>query len=312
MQKDTYVPLGGFLDCAESRERLDGWFVAFWSRYVTHYIFGKSLPGKRKLLQFIPKENLTALLPDFDASAAVDGTKWIWSLRERGVRRQGSAFHRENRQFRGERIYWIPLQREKDLQCVHSELAELSAASFRSLPLPNLSDFASCRRYFLSANGIAHLRRLFDAGAELQRADSRLCDLHCLWIARNSSCYNDIAQRNCDGRAVFALVVDVVFGGVLSPYCEQFAKWSAWSDCVVVPIDVVAARIEVATADERRFAGEVGVSEWIHDGSSVIGVACDFVSFVDFYQYEVSFFVLSFQLCGGQRRFLLSFGELFV
>ena len=80
----------------------------------------------------------------------------------------------------------------------------------------------------------------------------------------------------------------------------------------MVSIDVVAARIEVAAADERRFAGEVGVSERIHDGSSVIGVACDFVSFVDFYQYEVSFFVLSFQLRGGEGRFLLFAGELFV
>lgn len=44
---------------------------------MTHYIFGKSFPGKRKLFRFIPKENLTALLPDFDALAAVDGTKWI-------------------------------------------------------------------------------------------------------------------------------------------------------------------------------------------------------------------------------------------
>lgn len=47
--------------------------VAFWSRYVTHYLCGKSLRGKRALFQFLSKEQLANLLPDFDALAPVDG-----------------------------------------------------------------------------------------------------------------------------------------------------------------------------------------------------------------------------------------------
>ena len=68
----------------------------------------------------------------------------------------------------------------------------------------------------------------------------------------------------------------------------------------MVSIDVDDSRFEVAAADEGRFAGEVGVSEGIHDGACVVGVACDVVSFVDFDGYEISFFVLSLQLCGGK------------
>ena len=68
----------------------------------------------------------------------------------------------------------------------------------------------------------------------------------------------------------------------------------------MVSINVGDSRVEVAAADEGRFAGEIGVSEGIHDGAGIVGVARDVVSFVDFDGYEVSLFVLSFQLCGGK------------
>lgn len=150
--------------------------VAFWSRYVTHYLIGKSLRGKRALFQFLSKEQITNLLPDFDALAPVDGIFKPRSLRNRSVRREVASRHRENREFRGNRVSLVPPKPQKACQCVFAERFKLSSASLRSVSLSNLSALASSRRYVLSANRIADLRGLFDAAAQLQCSHSVVCD----------------------------------------------------------------------------------------------------------------------------------------
>ena len=58
-QKDSFVPLGGYTECAET----------FWSRYVSHYVHSRA----RLCSSLVPYASLVELLPDFDLGAVADG-----------------------------------------------------------------------------------------------------------------------------------------------------------------------------------------------------------------------------------------------
>ena len=64
-QRDSFVPLGGYMDCAET----------FWSRYAPHYIHSRA----RLCSSLVPYASLVELLPDFDLGAAADGWGDAWN-----------------------------------------------------------------------------------------------------------------------------------------------------------------------------------------------------------------------------------------
>lgn len=63
MQKDDFVPLGGFVECAET----------YWSRYVPHYLLRGSSRDRHRLLEYISADDLVNLLPDYEADNRMDG-----------------------------------------------------------------------------------------------------------------------------------------------------------------------------------------------------------------------------------------------
>lgn len=73
MQNYKYVPLGGFIECSESKMIfLIVISIAYWSRYVGHYI-NPSLSLEMKLNSVATYVQIESLLPDFDINASIDG-----------------------------------------------------------------------------------------------------------------------------------------------------------------------------------------------------------------------------------------------
>ena len=73
MQNYKYVPLGGFIECSESKMIfLLVISIAYWSRYVGHYI-NPSLSLEMKLNSVATYVQIESLLPDFDINASIDG-----------------------------------------------------------------------------------------------------------------------------------------------------------------------------------------------------------------------------------------------
>lgn len=74
------------------------------------------------------------------------------SLTRRGLRREGAAVDREDRELRGDRVSLVFAKAEKAGQRVFAQSAEPSAAPLRSVSLSSLSSLASCGRHLLPAN----------------------------------------------------------------------------------------------------------------------------------------------------------------
>ena len=72
MQNYKYVPLGGFIECSESKMILLVISIAYWSRYVGHYI-NPSFSLEMKLKLVATYVQIESLLPDFDINASIDG-----------------------------------------------------------------------------------------------------------------------------------------------------------------------------------------------------------------------------------------------
>ena len=72
MMKEDYVPLGGFMECAET----------YWSRYVPHYLLRGSFLDRRQLCEIVSAEELTLLLPDYESESVLDGRVMIYRKAE--------------------------------------------------------------------------------------------------------------------------------------------------------------------------------------------------------------------------------------
>ena len=60
MEKQSFVPSGGYVDCAESVCLVLDLRIAFWSRYVPHYIVRGELIARRRATAILTTEELIA------------------------------------------------------------------------------------------------------------------------------------------------------------------------------------------------------------------------------------------------------------